>query len=146
MLVAGMVALTLVPRPFCCGLFQGAGVGVSSCPIIFEIRSFLQLKSFVKDWTPFARSLVMLWPCCRLTLLMELGFFFIAGLVWFTGRDKSEIRSNSFYLAEVILFGATLVGDRFVFTLHTDPPRQPRLARLAAGSVHSSGLGSGCVG
>ncbi len=108
MLVAGMVALTL-SAPFLTGLFQGsAGASGGQFPIIFEIRSFLQLESFVKDWTPFARSLVML-ALLPVNYIMELGFFFIAGLVWFTGREKAEIRSNPFYLAEVILFGAALV-------------------------------------
>ena len=108
MLVAGLIALTL-SIPFLMGLFQGSG-GASGgqFPIIFEIRSFLQLESFVKDWAPFARSLVML-TLLPVNYIMELGFFFIAALVWFTSRSKADIRSNPFYLAEVILLGVVLV-------------------------------------
>ncbi len=119
MLAAGMVALTF-SIPFLIGLFQGVGSGGGGqFPIIFEIRSFLQLESFVKDWTPFARSLVML-ALLPVNYIMELGFFFIAGLVWFTGREKAETHSNPFYLAEMILLGAVLlIGSCLRSTLIT---------------------------
>jgi hypothetical protein len=100
MVFAGFAALIL-SLPFLTGLLSSAG-GAGQIPIVFEIRSFLQLESFVKDWTPLARSLMML-VMLPANYMMELGFFFLAGLYWFKLRTKAVINSNPFYLAEIIL-------------------------------------------
>ena len=119
MIFTGMVALFL-SIPFLMGLFQGAGGGADGqFPIIFEVRSFLQLESFVKDWTPFERSLIML-ALLPVNYIMELGFFFMAAIYWFKIKEKAAIRSSPFYLAEAILLAIVfLIGSCLRSTLIT---------------------------
>jgi hypothetical protein len=119
MIFSGVVAL-LFASPFLMGLFQGGGNGgTGQFPIIFEIRTFLQLESFVKDWSPIARSLIML-AVLPINYIFELGFFFMAGLYWFKIKDKSSLRSNPFYLAEILLLAvAFLIGSCLRSTLIT---------------------------
>ena len=86
---------------------------------MFEIRTFLQLESFVKDFPPIVRSLIML-IVLPINYLFELGFFFMAGLFWFKIKDKKTLRSNSFFLAEILLFSAAfLIGSCLRSTLIT---------------------------
>lgn len=118
MIFAGAVAI-LLASPFLMGLIQGGSGGAGQFPIIFEIRTFLQLESFVKEWPPVARSLIML-AVLPINYLFELGFFFMAGLYWFKIKGKKAIRSNPFYLAEFLLFSAAfLIGSCMRSTLIT---------------------------
>ena len=119
MIFAGIVAIFLA-SPFLTGLLQGGGGGdAGQFPIAFEIRTFLQLESFVKDWPPVARSLIML-VVLPINYLFELGFFFMAGLYWFKIKDKKTFRSNPFYLAEILLLAvALLIGSCLRSTLIT---------------------------
>jgi hypothetical protein len=119
MIFAGIAAI-LLASPFLMGLFEsGASGGAGQSPIIFEIRTFLQLESFVKDWSPIARSLIML-AVLPINYLFELGFFFMAGLYWFKIKDKKIFRSNPFYLAEILLLIIVLlVGSCLRSTLIT---------------------------
>lgn len=100
MVFAGIVGI-LLAIPFMSGVIQGNS-GPTQFPIAFEIRSFLQLESVVKEWSPFARSLAML-AVLPINYMMELGFFFLAGFYWFRLKDKNTFVANPFYLAEVIL-------------------------------------------
>ena len=118
MIFSGIVAI-LLAVPFLMGLFQGGGGTTAQFPIVFEIRTFLQLESFVKDWSPFARSLIML-AILPMNYLFELGFFFMAGLYWFKINDNRILRSNPFYLAEILLLAAAvLIGSCLRSTLIT---------------------------
>lgn len=118
MLLSGVLALVLA-APFFIGLIQGGGDAAGTLPIMFEIRTFLQLESFVVDWSPVARSLIML-LVLPINYLFELGFFFIAAIYWFQARDKKTLVSNPFYAAEVILFFVVLViGSTLRSTLIT---------------------------
>lgn len=118
MIFSGIVAI-LLASPFLMGLFQGGGGGAGQFPIVFEVRTFLQLESFVKDWPPIARSLVML-AVLPINYIFELGFFFMAGLYWFQIKDKKTFHSNPFHLAEILLLAvAFLVGSCLRSTLIT---------------------------
>lgn len=118
MILSGVLALVL-GAPFFSGLLQGGGDASGALPIMFEVRTFLQLESFVADWSPLARSLIML-LVLPINYLFELGFFFIAGIYWFQIRDKKMLVSNPFYGAEVILFfAAFLIGSTLRSTLIT---------------------------
>ena len=119
MIFSGIVAI-LLASPFLMGLFHGGGGGdASQFPIVFEIRTFLQLESFVKDWHPLARSLIML-VVLPINYIFELGFFFMTGLYWFKIKDKKTFRSNPFYLAEILLLTvALLIGSCLRSTLIT---------------------------
>jgi hypothetical protein len=118
MIFSGVLALVL-GAPFFFGLLQGGGDAGGTLPIMFEIRTFLQLESFVADWSPLARSLIML-LVLPINYLFELGFFFIAGIYWFQTRDRKTLGSNSFYVGEIILFfAAFLIGSTLRSTLIT---------------------------
>ncbi len=119
MIFSGILAI-LLAIPFLIGLFQGgAGGDAGQFPIVFEVRTFLQLESFVKEWPPIARSLSML-AVLPINYLFELGFFFMAGLYWFKIKDKKTFRSNPFYLAEILLLAAAfLIGSCLRSTLIT---------------------------
>lgn len=117
MIFSGIAAI-LLTSPFLMGLFQGGGGG-GQFPIIFEIRTFLQLESFVKGWPPIARSLIML-AALPINYLFELGFFFMAGLYWFKIKDKNILQSNPFYQVEILLLVvAFLIGSCLRSTLIT---------------------------
>jgi hypothetical protein len=115
MICSALLAI-LLASPFLLGLLQGGGEA-RQFPIMFEIRTFLQLESFVKDWPPIARSLIML-AILPINYLFELGFFFMAGLYWFKIKDKKTFHTNPFYLAEIILLAVTfLIGSCLRSTL-----------------------------
>ena len=105
MIFAGIIA-AILSIPFLMGLIQGVGEG--TFPIAFEVRTFLQLESFVKDWPAQMRSLVML-AMLPVNYILELGFFFVAGLYWFKVKGVAAIRSSPFYLAEVVLLVVVLL-------------------------------------
>ncbi|HET7145221.1 MAG TPA: hypothetical protein VFI68_14475, partial [Anaerolineales bacterium] len=119
MIFSGIVAI-LLASPFLIGLLHRGGSGdAAQFPIVFEIRTFLQLESFVKDWSSFARSVIML-AVLPINYLFELGFFFLAGFYWFRIKDKKAIRSSTFYSAEILLLGVALfIGSCFRSTLIT---------------------------
>jgi len=119
MIFSGIVAVFLA-GPFLMGLFQSeGGGGMGQFPIVFEVRTLLQLESFVKVWPPIARSLIML-AVLPINYLFELGFFFMAGLYWFKIKDKNTFHSNPFYLAEILLLVVVLlVSSCFRSTLVT---------------------------
>jgi hypothetical protein len=106
MIFAGIVAI-LLAAPFLLGMFQGNGGGTGQFPFVFEIRTLFMLEAFVEKWSPIARSLFML-AVLPVNYLLELGFFFIAGIYWFKIKEKGTYRSNPFYLAEIILLAVVL--------------------------------------
>jgi len=66
-----------------------------------------------------ARSLIML-AILPVNYLLELGFFFIAGIYWLKIKGKEAIRSNPFYLAEILLLAVVLfIGSCLRSTLTT---------------------------
>ncbi|MCJ7432444.1 MAG: hypothetical protein MUO77_03055, partial [Anaerolineales bacterium] len=107
MVFAGIAAM-LLASPFLIGMFQGGGSGgTGQFPIVFEVRAPVLLEPIVKDWSPIARSLVML-AILPFSYLFELGFIFVAGIYWFKIKGKGAIRSNPYYLVELILLAIAL--------------------------------------
>lgn len=118
MLLSGIVALILA-SPFLSDLLRGGGDAAGTLPITFEIRAFLQLESFVADWSFLPRSLIML-AVLPINYLFELGFFFLSAFYWFQMQDKKMLWSDPFRTAEVILFFVVLiVGSTLRSTLIT---------------------------
>ncbi|MCJ7434922.1 MAG: hypothetical protein MUO77_15680, partial [Anaerolineales bacterium] len=107
MVFAGIMALFFA-APFLLGLFQDTSGGTGQFPIVFEIRTLMLLESFVREWSPMARSLIML-AILPANYLFELGFFFIIGIYWFKIKSKETIRSNPFYQAEILLLAVVLL-------------------------------------
>jgi hypothetical protein len=117
MVFAGIVAI-LLATPFLNGLMQENG-RPSQLPIALEVRPFLQLESAVKEWPSFARALIML-AVLPVNYMLELGFFFFAGLYWFKIKGKERLRVNPFYSAEVLLLAVVvLIGSLLRSTVIT---------------------------
>ena len=109
LIFAGIVAL-LLASPFLRGLLQGNG-SPGNLPVVFEVRSFLQLESFVNDWSFVPRNLAML-AILPINYILELGFFFVAGLDWLQRKGLKAICANPFWLAEfLLLLIAFLIGS-----------------------------------
>ncbi|MCJ7435249.1 MAG: hypothetical protein MUO77_17350 [Anaerolineales bacterium] len=118
MVFAGIVGI-LLASPFLIDMFRGDVAGTGQYPIVFEIRTLFMLESFVENWPPLARSLIML-AVLPINYLFELGFFFIAGIYWLKIKGKETIRSNPFYLTEILLLVVVLlIGSCLRSTLHT---------------------------
>ncbi len=111
MVFAGGVAI-FFSFPFLFGVFHG-GNGNAGSPVVFEVRTLLQLESFVKDLPVLLRSLIML-LALPLNYLLELGFFFLAGMYWFKLKGRQEIFSDRFYLSEVLLLAVVLLVGSFM--------------------------------
>lgn len=106
MVFAGIVGI-LLAIPFMSGVIQGNS-GPTQFPIAFEIRSFLQLESVLKEWSPFARSLAML-AVLPINYMMELGFFFLAGLYWLKFKGRNALATNPFYSTEILLLAVVFI-------------------------------------
>lgn len=106
MVFAGVVGI-LLAIPFMSGIIQGNS-GPTQFPIAFEIRSFLQLESVVKEWSPFAQSLAML-AVLPINYMMELGFFFLAGIYWLKFNGRNALATNPFYSIEILLLAVVFI-------------------------------------
>ncbi len=108
MILSGVVAI-LLASSFMLGLLQPQGEGgATQSTVIFDVRTLYLLEGFVVDWPPLARSLLML-VLLPLNYFLELGFFFIAGYYWLKAKNKTDILSNPFHLAEVLLMIVVLL-------------------------------------
>ncbi len=104
-------AALLFSVPFLVGLLSSPSAG--GLPISVEVRSFLQLESAAKDLPAFEHSLLML-AALPFNYLFELGFFFLAGMLWLSSRNAKAVFSNPFYLAEALLLAVTLLIGSFL--------------------------------
>ncbi len=111
MAFAGIVAAVVI-SPFIMGLLSGGSGSSGGFPIAFEIRQFYIAVPFLSKLNPILSSLILL-ALMPLNYLMELGFFFVAGLLWAQQHNKGIWKNNPFYLAEVILLSATIFAGSF---------------------------------
>jgi hypothetical protein len=112
MIFAGILAI-LLTSPFLIELFRGGSGGAGQFPILFRVRTLLLMEFFTKDWSLIASSLVML-AVLPINYLLELGFFFVAGIHWIKSKGRVAYRSNPFYLAEVLLLAVVLFIGSFL--------------------------------
>jgi len=112
MIFAGILAALLV-SPFLSGILQGDGLGTGQFPVIFEIRTVLYLETFIKGWSLISRSLLML-AALPVIYFVELGFFFLVAICWFLSKGKEALRSNPYYLSEIILLVVVLITTSFL--------------------------------
>ncbi len=109
MFVAGVAAF-LFAGPFLFGLMSG-GEG-SSLPIVFDIRSFRLVDALLVNssylWRLFIRLVVL-----PINYFFEFGFYFLVALIWLRS-NKSYLRENPYYLAEVLLLGVSFFIGTFM--------------------------------
>ena len=112
MAFAGIVAVIAV-SPFIAGLIEGGSGSASNIPVAFDVRSFYPIIPFLPKLHPILLSLIFL-AILPLNYLMELGFFFLVGLLWIQQHNKGSWKKHPFYVAEVILLSTViLVGSFF---------------------------------
>ena len=112
MAFAGIVA-AIAASPFIVGLIGGGSGSTGNIPIAFDVRSFYPIIPFLPKLPPVLLNLIF-FAVLPLNYLMELGFFFLVGLLWMQQHNKGSWKENPFYIAEVILLSTViLVGSFF---------------------------------
>ncbi len=113
MMLAGVIAL-LAASPFLMGLIgNGNSSSGSELPIALAVRVFRPVVPLIFNYPPFLQDLVFL-LLLPINYLVELGFFFIAGLFWIQEHDLEGLKQNPYHLSEVLLLLATLFIGSFV--------------------------------
>lgn len=112
MALAGIIAAIAI-SPFIVGLIDGGSGNTGGLPIAFSVRSFYPIIPFLPKLHPILLSLIFL-AILPLNYLMELGFFFVAGLLWMQQHDKGPWRQNPFHLEEVLLLSTVFFVGSFI--------------------------------
>jgi len=110
---AGIIAM-IVASPFLAGLIGGnASTSGTGIPITFGVRPFIPALLLFGNSSPILIDLgfLLLLP---LNYLMELGFFFLTGMLWIQGHGKEPWKQNPFYLSEIILLAVTVFVGSFI--------------------------------
>jgi hypothetical protein len=110
MMSAGLIALLLV-SPFLIGILQGEGGG-GQFPLQLEIRSFYPLEPLTEK-LPTAWQNVAMLAALPINYVFELGFFFLAGIVWIDLIRKKNPFSDRFRLAEILLLSTVVILGSF---------------------------------
>jgi hypothetical protein len=114
MLFAGVIAIAL-SSTFLAGVLAGlseSGGTNSRFPIVFEVRSFLILDAFTASSPRIIQSALRL-VFLPLNYFMELGFFFLVGVVWLRQRRR-DLSTDRYYLMETLLLGTVLFVGSFM--------------------------------
>jgi hypothetical protein len=113
MAFAGIVAL-IAASPFIAGLVNGNGTSQGGqLPFTLTVRSFLPISYFIPSTSTgiFSIASFLLLP---INYLLELGFFFLAGLLWLQEKKKGRWKQTQFNTAEIILLSVTFIICTFV--------------------------------
>jgi hypothetical protein len=113
MAFSGMVALIAI-GPFLVDLIRG-GVPSSNhgFPIAFAVRIFEPIAPFVLKYPSTISNIIYL-LFLPMSYLLELGFFFVAGMLWIQQNGKKPWKNNPFQTAEIILVLITVLIGSFV--------------------------------
>ncbi|MEP7134902.1 MAG: hypothetical protein ABI904_08215 [Chloroflexota bacterium] len=114
LLFAGVIAFVLSYK-FLAGVLAGIhgnGEPGGWLPIIFGVRSFLPLDTFTSSYSKIIQTAFRL-VFLPLNYFLELGFFFLAGVIWVRQRRK-ELSQDQYYLMETILLGTALFVGTFM--------------------------------
>jgi hypothetical protein len=113
MALAGMIAL-IAASPFLIGIISGSAASASNgFPLSFAVRMFYPVYAFVSTYPPFVVNLILLLTL-PINYLMELGFFFIAGMYWIQQHWDQALKQNPFYVSEIILLSVTFFIGSFI--------------------------------
>jgi hypothetical protein len=116
MLFAGVFALS-VASPYLFDLIQGyptsSGGGIPTVhPIAFRVRLFSLLLPFLSSCSMVVKNLLNL-AVLPFNYFMELGFYFVVGLLWLRKNAKTTCSDNIFYMPEILLLGASFLVASF---------------------------------
>jgi hypothetical protein len=100
MIFVGLIAL-IFASPFLLGVIKG-GTGGSGLPFVVEVRRFGPVVPYI-DWLSTVSENVVYFLLLPVNYMMELGFFFIVGLLWHQQYRNKEILVNTLLIPEMIL-------------------------------------------
>jgi hypothetical protein len=107
MILTGIIAAIAI-LPFLLDLFGGGNGGTSGgFPLGFDVRTFrpmLIFTTFLPDWQRALINLLLL----PLNYFLELGFFFLAGVIWYKLYKKGRLPNNVFVREEIALLVITV--------------------------------------
>ncbi len=111
MTFAGVVAI-LLAGPFLFGLWSGGGGGETGAfPVALTVRSFRMADVFFEEpslWMYLIRLILL-----PINYFFELGFFAFAAIIWLK-MNKTHLRKNPYYFAEILLLGASFCIGTFI--------------------------------
>ncbi|MGA7194467.1 MAG: hypothetical protein WBW94_12630 [Anaerolineales bacterium] len=114
MVFTGMIAL-IAASPFLAELLLGGNGSASSggIPLAFSVRVFIPVLLFLSNYPPALLNLILL-LVLPINYLMELGFFFVTGLLWIQQHRRGTLTQNPFYFLEIVLLSVTIFIGSFV--------------------------------
>lgn len=111
MLLTGVVAL-IASGPYLAGLLRG-GLAKTPFPVALEIRTFGPLVPLVSRFPSWLQSLAYL-LVLPVNYSLELGFFFVIGLIWLDRKAGRALDANPFHTPEIILLSLSALVGSFV--------------------------------
>lgn len=113
MVVPGVVALLAI-LPFLLDWFgAGASDGSAAAPLTLAVRILGPVAPIVNQYPEWMRPVLFI-ALLPVGYLMELGFFFVAGLYWLQMQPWKTIRADRFKQAEVLLLAVVFFLASFV--------------------------------
>jgi len=112
MIFAGAIGLLSI-SPFLLDLFGTGNPEGVAVPLTFAVRTFRPIYPFISIFPSWVRNVFYL-ALLPVNYFLELGFFFIVGVLWLQSNAKGNWNKNQFFLVEVVLLGITLFIGSFV--------------------------------
>jgi uncharacterized membrane protein YwzB/uncharacterized membrane protein len=113
MVIPAIVAAAAI-TPFILDLIQNSdSPGAGGLPFMIWVREFFPLAAFVEKLPAWIRSLAFM-AVLPINYLMELGFFLVAGLLWFQLFRRDAGKRGRFYEVELLLLIATFFLATFI--------------------------------
>lgn len=112
MILAGAIGLISI-SPFLLDLL-GTGIpGSAAIPLTFAIRIFRPISPFIASLPNWIRNIVdlLLLP---VNYFLELGFFFIIGILWLQPNKSGYWKENRFLFTEIVLLGISIFIGTFI--------------------------------
>jgi hypothetical protein len=113
MAFSGIIAL-IAASPFLIGLISGRPSSANSgLPLALAVRRFGPILPYVQNY-PSILTNILFFLFLPINYLLELGFFFVTGLLWIQQNGKAKWKTNPFQTAEIILISVTFIVGSFI--------------------------------
>jgi hypothetical protein len=114
MALSGLIALAAA-APFLMGLLHSGGSASGSPLISFEVRVFDPLTLFIDNVSPLVQNAANL-LFLPLNYILELGFFFMIGILWWQRAKNRVWVENPYASLEIIMMTVVLIIGSFLNT------------------------------
>ena len=113
MAFSGIVALIAI-SPFLAGLVGGdVSSSSSGFPLAFAVRIFGPIVPYIQNYPSIVSNIIYL-LFLPINYLLELGFFFVVGLLWMEQNGRAGWQNNPYYVVEITLLIVVLIIGSFV--------------------------------